>query len=335
MGINLGGILPKKEISIDDLSGKRIAIDASLMLYQFLSSIRQKDGTLLMDSNGNITSHLVGINSRVTNLMQKGLKLCFVFDGEPPKLKEKEKENRSKRKDIAREKFAEAEEEGDIDRMNRYSKQTIKLSWEMCEEAKELIKAFGLPVIEAPSEAEAQASQLCKEKSVWAVGSNDVDSLLFGTPRLIQNLTLSNRRRLPSGLYKEISPQLIELKEVLDSLEINKEELILLGILVGTDYNKEGAKGIGPKKALKLVHENKPPKEIFSQYEVEHWEEIIEIFDNIKVKKEVKLEWKEIDEGKVKKILVDEHDFNEDRVNKMLERIVGKDKHQKGLKEWF
>src|SRR3989344_2110871 len=230
MGIKFTGLVPRKEISFDDLKGKKIAIDASLMLYQFLSSIRQKDGTLLMDSNGNITSHLVGINSRVTNLMQKGLKLCFVFDGEPPKLKEKEKENRSKRKDIAREKFAEAEEEGDIDRMNRYSKQTIKLSWEMCEEAKELIKAFGLPVIEAPSEAEAQASQLCKEKSVWAVGSNDVDSLLFGTPRLIQNLTLSNRRRLQSGLYKEISPQLIELKEVLDSLEINKEELILLGI---------------------------------------------------------------------------------------------------------
>jgi len=164
MGINLGEIIPKKEITLESLNNKKIAIDASQTLYQFLSSIRQQDGTPLKDSNNNITSHLVGISARIPNLMEKGLKLCFVFDGKPPAIKVHEQEKRSARKYSAETKLKQAKEDQDEELMLKYSKQSTRLTREMSNEAKDLIKAYGLPVIQAPSEAEAQCSFMCEKK---------------------------------------------------------------------------------------------------------------------------------------------------------------------------
>src|SRR3989344_6361632 len=143
MGLQITELVPKKEISFKDLYNKKIAIDSSQMIYQFLSSIRQQDGTPLMDSKQRITSHLQGIISRVTNLMQQNIKLVFVFDGKAPLLKIKEQEEREYRKRLAEEKFKEAKEEQDEELMLRYSKQSIRLRREMVEESKELIQALG------------------------------------------------------------------------------------------------------------------------------------------------------------------------------------------------
>jgi len=262
MGVKFKDLLQPEEISWDELRDKKIAVDASLMIYQFLSSIMQKDGTPLTDSNGNVTSHLVGIFSRVTNLMDKGLKLCFVFDGKAPELKNKERERRRERKNIASEKYEEAREKEDEEMMHRYSRQLSFLTHEMVEEAKELIKALGLPVIQAPSEAEAQAAYMCRKKDVWAVATQDADVLIHGAPKVLRNLTLS-QKKLSGSTYTRVHPEILELNKVLDNLGIDLDQLIVIAILIGTDFNVGGVKGLGPKKALKLVQDGKSFDVIF------------------------------------------------------------------------
>src|SRR3989338_5644272 len=113
MGVAIGALLVKKEIELSSLSGKVLTVDAPMWLYQFLSSIRQPDGTPLMDSKNNITSHLMGLSTRIPNLIERNIKLVFVFDGKPPSLKIHEKEQREHRKQLAEEKLEKAREEGD------------------------------------------------------------------------------------------------------------------------------------------------------------------------------------------------------------------------------
>ena len=334
MGLNITKLIEPRTISLDDLRNRKIAVDASQMLYQFLSSIRQPDGTPLMDSRENITSHLMGISTRIPSLIEKGMKLVFVFDGKPPVLKSIEKEERAHRKRLAQEKLELAKEEGDAESMLRYSKQTSVLTHKMSDEAKELIEAFGLPVIHAPSEAEAQCAHLAKNNEVYGVSSTDYDSLLYETPRLIRNLTLSDKRKV-RGKTIFIKPEMIELKEVLKKLELTQEQLTVLAILVGTDYNNKGVPGIGPMKALKLVKENKDYDKMFLELKPEFdWREIYNIFKKMPVKKDYSLDWKCPDEEKISKILLG-HDFNEERVRKIVERLTNKPKSQKGLTSFF
>lgn len=337
MGIKLTDVIVKKEIEFDDLKGKKIAVDFSNAVYQFLSSIRQRDGTPLMDSHGNITSHLVGLFSRTTNLMNRGVKLCYVFDGKPPALKAKVKKERIQRKEIAYEKYKKAVKKKDIESMYKYSKQFIALTGDMVDESKELIKALGLPVIQAPSEADAQMAFMCEKKDVWACATSDVDPLLHGASRIITNLTLSQRRKLPSGNTVKINPEMIELYSILNNLGITQDQLIALSILVGTDYNPEGIKGIGPKTALKLVKQHKDFDELFKEVKAEfNWKQIYAIFKSMPIMKNYQLKWSKVDINKVKEILVEKHDFSEERVLKSLGKLVKvTKKEQKGLSEFI
>src|SRR3989344_1424609 len=121
MGIALKDIATGKEIEIDSLKGKVLAVDSYNLLYQFLTTIRARDGTLLMDSKGNVTSHLVGLFSRTTKLMQCGIKLVFVFDGKPPELKEKERIRRRELKAEAESEYRKAAEKKDLEAMKKYA----------------------------------------------------------------------------------------------------------------------------------------------------------------------------------------------------------------------
>ena len=337
MGLQISELVPKKQISFRELENKKIAVDASQMLYQFLSSIRQQDGTPLMDKNGNITSHLQGIITRVTNLMQQNIKLVFVFDGKSPLLKIKEQEEREYRKQIAQEKLEKAKEEGDEISMLKYSKQTVRVKKEMIDETKELIQALGLPVIQAPSEAEAQCAFINERNDVDFVASSDFDSLLYGAPKIVRNLTLSTRKRLPSGVYVSVNPELIELKNVLDNLGINQDQLIVLAILVGTDFNY-GVPKVGQKTALKLVKQYKNFEELFENVKADfNWKQVYATFKNMPIIKNYKLNWKSPDTEKIKELLIEKHDFNEERVNKNLDRIINvkKVKSNESLNKWF
>ena len=332
MGVKLSNIIKRKDIDFKDIEGKRIAVDFSNAAYQFLASIRQRDGTPLTDKKGNITSHLMGTLTRTTNLMSKKLKLCYVFDGKPPALKLKEKERREsyKQKAIKSLKAAKTEEE-----KLKFAKRTSRLTPFMVKEAKELIKALGLPVIQAPSEADAQGSFMAEKKDVYAFATSDTDPLLYGCPRVIPNLTLSTRRKLPSGSYIMFQPEMIELKKVLKELKINQDQLIAVSILCGTDYNPGGVFRIGQKTALKLVKQYKSFDKLFKEVAPGfNWKKVYAIFKSMPVMKNYQLKWKEIDEEKMKKILVDKHDFAEERVDSMIQRVTGRSKQQAGLNKW-
>ena len=336
MGVKLSIIIPKKEISFEYLENKKIAIDFSNMAYQFLSSIRQQDGTPLMDSRGNITSVYQGILSRISNLISRNIMPCFIFDGKSPILKMKTQEQRRYNKELAGIKLEKARVEGDEELMLRYSKQTSRLSKDIIKNSKEILMAMGLPVIQAPQEADAQLSHMCEVGDVDYVATSDIDPLFYGCPRTVTNLTLSQRRRLPSGAYVKITPTVIELKDVLSHLGINNDQLIALAILVGTDYN-EGVKGIGPKTALKLVKEYKNFDVLFKTVNADfNWKKVYAVFKSMPIMKNYQLKWKEIDIYRLKKILVDQHDFSEERIDKTLLKLKEKDakKHQKSLSDF-
>src|SRR3989344_1739900 len=258
MGLQIGEIITKKEIIFKDLKGKTIAIDAFNAIYQFLTSIRQPDGTPLMDSQGRITSHLSGLFYRTVSLLAEGIKLIYVFDGEYHPLKGKTHEKRQEAKDAAKAKYETAVEEKDLEGMGKYAKGFSRLDKEMIEESKELLEALGIAVMQAPGEGEMQCAELVNSGEAWAVASQDYDSIAVGGKRLIQNLTLSRKRKTASGSVY-ISPEIIEYDKVLNELGINGDQLISMAVLVGTDFNPGGIKGIGPKKALALVKEKKYP----------------------------------------------------------------------------
>jgi len=233
----------------------------------------------------------------------------------------------------------------DIESMRKYSSQFIRLNEEMIEESKELLEAMGIAVVQSPSEGEAQASYLAKTKEeVDFVVSQDYDCLLFGAPKLIQNLTLSRKRKTISG-WIEIKPEVIELEKVLGALGINLDQLICIGILVGTDYNPKGLPGIGQKRALEIVKRYKQPILIFNSIEEQimslpekdqfDWKEIFELFHKPNVV-DAEFKFEEVNEDKIKEILIGRHNFSEDRVDKQLIRLkeVKEKLKQKGLGDW-
>lgn len=338
MGVKFGDIVTKKQLSFEDLMNKAVAVDFSNSAYQFLASIRQPDGTPLLDSQGRITSHLMGTWNRFSNLVQQGIRLVIVFDGKMPALKHGTNVSRSERKDIARELYEEAKQAGNTEEMTKYAKQFSRLTKEMAEESKELVEAMGIPYVQAPAEADAQMAYLAKKGDVWATASSDFDSLLHGSPRMVTNLTLSQRRKTPTGAVIKTFPELIELEDVLSTLNVTLEQLIIVAILSGTDYNPGGIKGIGPKKALKIVREHKDYDKMFKELNADFdWKKIISLFKKMNVKKDYKLAWKQPDPKKIKKILVDEHNFSEQRVSSVIQKLQesNKKKAQTGLSNWI
>ena len=338
MGVALTNLLKIREINIKDLEGKILVVDGQNMLYQFLTTIRQQDGSLLTDSEGRITSHLIGLISRLINFLSKKLKIIFVFDGKVPELKYKELQRRKSIKVDAQKKYEEASQKENIEDMKKYASRTTRLTKEMIDEAIELLKAMGIPVIQAPSEGEAQAAHMVAKGDAYAIISQDADSLLFGATRVIRNLNVSGRRKI-GATYKTVSPEIIELSENLNELGIDRNQLMLLSILVGTDYNIGGIKGIGPKKALKLVHDFKEPEKLFAEVDWNFdvsWKEVYETLKSIPTTDDYELKWNNFDKDKIKEILVDKHDFSADRINSLFEKLekVADDNQQKSLFEY-
>lgn len=336
MGVQLTELVPVRTLELSELSGKRVAIDAYNTLYQFLSSIRDKaTGEPLRDSNGHVTSHLSGLFYRTLRLLEAGMQPIFVFDGKPPAFKRATQEARAKVRAAAEVRWKEAVAAGDQEAARTAAQGASRLTREMVEESKALLSALGVRWLQAPSEGEAAATQLVLAGEAWAVGSQDWDSLLFGAPRLVRNLTISGRRKVPKKeLYVEVKPELVELPRVLEALQLTQEQLVLVGILVGTDYNPGGVKGIGPKKALKLVQELKTPERVFGAVP---WtaeatpEAILEFFLRPPVGSG-EASAAALDPEAVRKLLVDEHGFGEDRVAAGLQKLAeARKERQKGL----
>jgi flap endonuclease-1 len=343
LGVNLRDLVPKVTVDLTSLSGKSIAIDAYNALYQFLAIIRQPDGTPLKDRTGKITSHLSGLLYRTSNLVEMGIKVVYVFDGVPPTLKEVEIKRRARVKEEALVKYERALQEGRTEEARTYAQMTSRLKDYMADDSKRLLKLLGIPWIQAPSEGEAQAAYLAMKGDTDYCASQDYDSLLFGAPLLIRNVTISGRRKLPRrNVYIEVVPEIVELKKALSDLGITREQLVDIGILVGTDFNPDGVKGVGPKTALQAIREHGTLEKALPslknpEFPVEP-QRIRDIFLHPKVTDNYRLFWDEIDADGVVEFMCGEKDFDEERVRKALEKMTTGIKKTKGattLEQWF
>lgn len=343
LGVNFKDLIPKTPVKLKDLNGKVIAIDAFNAIYQFLSIIRQPDGTPLKDSTGKITSHLSGLFYRTSNLIEMGLKPVYVFDGKSPALKATEIERRKQVKAQAIAEYEKAATAGDIAKMRVYAQAATTMKDYMLDDSIKLVELMGLPWIQAPSEGEAQAAYMTMQGNADYCASQDYDSLLFGATKLLRNVTISGRRKLPGkNMYVDITPEVAELSKILSFCKLSHEQLVDVGILIGTDFNPDGVKGIGPKTALKLIKEHGNLETALSHikdysFPVEP-NEIRDIFLQPKVSDDYKMSWKEPNTQGIVDFLCGEKEFSEERIQKALERMTIGNKKQKSktsLEKWF
>ncbi|RLF15356.1 MAG: flap endonuclease-1 [Thermoprotei archaeon] len=341
MGVQLAKLVAKRVVELSSLKGRRLAVDANNVLHQFLALVRKPDGSLLTDPAGRVTSHLVGLAFRATRLLYEyDVDLVFVFDGRPPKLKEAEVAKRKLAKEKAEREWREALARGDLAKAFSKAVVTGRLTREMVDDAKRLLKLLGIPFIEAPQEAEAQAAFMASRGDVWASNSRDYDSLLFGSPRLVRYVTISGTEFLPSkGIVRPLKPEIIELEATLKLHGLTREQLVDIAILLGTDFN-EGVKGVGPIKALKLIKsygrlEALPPT-IKSKLPP-NYEEVREIFLNPKVTADYSISYGGLDEEGLRRFLCDEKGFSEERVETLIERMRAfySKKRQLSLERWW
>jgi len=341
LGVDFKDLVPKTPIKLEDLSGKIIAIDAYNAIYQFLSIIRQPDGTPLKDSTGKITSHISGLFYRTSNLVEMGLKPIYVFDGIPPTLKAAEVERRRQVKVQAIANYEKAAAKGDTDKMRMFAQAATSMKDYMQDDSHRLLELMGLPWVQAPSEGEAQAAYMTKNGNADYCASQDYDCLLFGAPKMLRNITISGRRKR-GNVYIEVVPEVMELQKTLNETGLTYEQLIDVGILVGTDFNPDGIKGLGPKTALKLIKqygtlENALPQIKNATFPVEP-NCIRQIFLHPEVTDNCKLEWKQPNVEGIIDFMCREKEFSEDRVRKSVERMLEGSKKQKAkvsLEKWF
>ena len=328
MGVKFKDIVSPEEISLKDLEGRTVAIDAYNTIYQFLSGIRQRDGSPLMDQNGNVTSHLSGILYRTSSIVDKGIKPIYVFDGDSSEHKAKTLEQRRAIKEEAMEKWEEAKAAGNIEDARKFAIRTSRMSPYILESSKKLLDYMGIPYVQAEGEGEAQGAYMVKQGDAWAVASQDYDCLLFGAPRIIRNLTLSG------GLS---NLEYLELEKVLNDIDLTREQLIDVALMVGTDFN-EGIHGIGAKTGLKLIRNNSLEDILvqkgITEVDVEP-DELRDIFLKHEVNTDYDIKFKSAKKDKLVEFMCEEHGFSESRILNVTEKLKKLSSTQKSLEDWF
>jgi len=340
MGLDLKALCVREKTNLESFASKIVAIDAYNAIYQFLSIIRGPDGMPLTDYSGKITSHISGLFYRNINFLSLGIKPVYVFDGKPPSLKSAEIERRKQIKRDATIKYEHAISEGKYEEAKKYAQQTSILKDEMVADSKKLLSLFGIPFIQAPSEGEATAAHMTITGQAYASASQDFDSLLFGAKKLVRNFTNSGRRKLPNrNTTIEVEPEIIDLTKTLADLDITREQLVDIGILIGTDFNPEGFERIGPKTALKAIKQHKRLEDIpqiQEKLEQVEYEQIRNIFLNPKVAEITELKFNEVDYNGITYYLTKERNFSQERIETSLNRLRKSfEKKSHTLEQWF
>ncbi|GAB5353448.1 hypothetical protein AAMO2058_000037200 [Amorphochlora amoebiformis] len=319
--------------------GRKIAIDASMSLYQFLVAIRHGPNAQQLSNDGEVTSHLSGLFFRTIRMMDSGLKICYVFDGKPPKLKSGELQNRIEAKKKAKDDLKAAKEAGNQEDINKFSRRLVRVTKEQNEDCKKLLTLMGIPVIQAAGEAEAQCAALAKAGLVYATATEDMDALTFGTPKLVRHLTFSEARGA------EIVE--IDLKKALEGMELDMNQFIDFCILCGCDYTLS-IRGIGPKSAYKLIKQHGTIEKVLDNINKEKYKIDPEAFlykearklfqdPDISDVKNVTLKWSPPDEEALVKFMVEEKGFDEVRIRNGIKKLIkakGKGS-QKRLESFF
>ncbi len=340
MGLKLKQLIVREKTNLEFFASKVVAIDAYNAIYQFLAIIRGPDGSYLSDSNGRVTSHLSGLFYRNIRFLSIGIKPVYVFDGKPPSLKSVEIERRRQIKRDATIKYEKAISEGNLQDARKYAQQTSVMKDTMVEDSKKILSLFGIPYIDAPSEGESTAAHLTKTGQAYATASQDFDSVLFGARRLVRNFSNSGRRKIPNrNTYIEIVPEIIDYEKTLKELGVTREQIVDIGILIGTDFNPDGFPRIGPKTALKMIKEHskleKIPQIQDKLSEVDY-EQIRRIFLEPKVAHVSEIKFEKINFDAIIKYLVDERSFSFDRVQTSLNRLKKSiERKSQTLEKWF
>ena len=340
MGVDIKALLIREKTNLESFSSKIIAIDAYNAIYQFLAIIRGPDGLHLTDTKGRVTSHLTGMLYRNVNFLSMGIKPVYVFDGKPPSLKTAEIERRKLGKREATIKYEKAMASGDLESARKYAQQTTSMQDTMVEDSKYFLELFGIPYVQAKADGEATAAYMNKIGMADAVASQDFDSILFGAVKLIRNFTNSGRRKLPNrNTYIDVEPEIISYQKSLDALGITGEQIIDIGILIGTDFNPDGFERIGPKTALKMIKEYGKLEDIPKiQKELEQidYKQIRKIFLQTDTPNVGKIEFKDTDYSGIIDYLSNERDFSEERVKASLNRLKKSiEKRSHTLDQWF
>ncbi|XP_072885556.1 flap endonuclease 1 isoform X1 [Hemitrygon akajei] len=319
----IGDVAPAavKEQQMKSYFGRKVAIDASMSIYQFLIAVRQ-DGNVLQSEDGETTSHLMGMFYRTIRIIENGIKPVYVFDGKPPQLKAGELSKRSERRAEAEKQLANAQETGDTENIERFNKRLVKVTQQHNDECKRLLRLMGVPYIEAPCEAEASCAALVKAGKVYAVATEDMDALTFGTSILLRHMTASEAKKLPI--------QEFHLNKVLQEAGLTQEQFVDLCILLGSDYC-ETIRGVGPKRAIDLIRQHKSIEEIVkhidtSKYTLpEDWmyKEARQLFLEPEVvqAESVDLKWTEPDEEQLVAFMCGEKQFSEDRIRSGAKKL--------------
>jgi len=311
-----------KESLIKNYFGRKVAIDASMAIYQFLIAIRQ-DGNQLTNDEGEVTSHLAGLFYRTIRLLENGIKPVFVFDGKPPQMKSGELAKRAERREEAEKQLAKAHEAGEVEEIDKFSRRLVKVTKEHMADCKKLLRLMGVPIVQAPTEAEAQCAALVKAGKVYATATEDMDALAFHSGRLLRHMTFSEARKMPI--------QEFVYDKVLAELEMTHEQFVDLCILLGCDYC-ESIRGIGPKRAYDLIQQYKSIEEILKNIDVkkytvpEDWvyKSARQLFLNPDVSESgaIELKWAEPNVDEIVKFMVEEKGFSEERIRNGVKKIV-------------
>jgi len=340
MGLDLKPLLIREKTKLEAFTNKIVAIDAYNAIYQFLAIIRGPEGLHLTDAQGRVTSHITGLFYRNINFLSLGIKPVYVFDGKPPSLKSAEIEHRKQTKKDATVKYERAVSEGNMEDARKYAQQTTSMKDGMIQDSKHLLDLFGIPYVQAPSEGEATAALLTTTGQADVAASQDFDSILFGAKKLVRNFTNSGRRKLPNrNTYIEIEPEIIDYQKNLVELGITREQLIDVGILIGTDFNPDGFERIGPKTAIKMIKEHgrlEDVQQIQEQLKQIDYNAIRKIFLKPEVANVDKIEFDEIRYDDIIDYMSNERSFSRDRVNSSLNRLKKSlEKKSQTLEKWF
>jgi len=202
-------------------------------------------------------------------MLEAGMKPVFVFEGRAPDLKREELAKRSARRAGATEELEAAKESGNAEDVEKYAKRTVRVTREHNAECKRLLRLMGVPVVEAPSEAEAQCAQLCKDGAVYAISTEDMDSLTFGTPVLL--------RHLMAPASQKTAVVEFDRAKILEELGLTDEQFTDLCILCGCDYTDKIV-GIGPVRALGLIQKHGSLEEVLQNLDKDKYKVCLCLF---------------------------------------------------------
>lgn len=227
---------------INFLEKKRVAIDASLWMYQGKCAILGHTGSIL-NSKGTDVSLIIAILNRVIYLLKCNIKPVFVFDGKPPALKNETVNIRKENKKKAKKKLDNNEYENETEK-NKLTQKTCNLTRTDIQLFQKLLDYLGIPYINSPSEADSQCAYLYQIGLVDYIISEDSDIIVFGGDKIIKEFKASTT-----------TVEIFDITNLYKNTKITPTTLIDIALILGCDYFS-GLKGVGIKRIIKQLMNN-------------------------------------------------------------------------------